>query len=249
MKQCAPAFSISCITLPVNGANAKATILTAAQAASLSAALAEDAKGAIYSAVVSIADALSSLQSGYFSWATVKLYYACFYFSRAALARRGFCTFYVGKSPFYLEARPGCSPVSQGGNSHTVVTSLYKKHVMGGIINAQPLDGLHAFDWMANRREDVNYREVKFSDPVVPAWFSNVDSYGLRRLIGDYLADPFLYAFDISHAMVALPLAALQDECKSSIMFSGLGLTISESTSLKKFLADKSGPIHHFTFL
>lgn len=249
MKQSAPAFSISCIALPINNFNAKAAVLTAVQARSLSAALAEDAKGAIYSAVVSIADAFSSLQRGYFSWATVKLYYACFYLSRAALARRGFCIFYVGKSPFYLEAKPGCSPVSQGGNSHTVVTSLYKRHVLGGVINAQPLDGLHAFDWMADRREDVNYREIRFSDPIVPAWFSNVDTYGVRRLIGDYLADPFLYAFDTSHAMVALPLAALQDECNSSSMFSGLGLSINESVCLKKFLVDQNGPIHHFTFL
>lgn len=249
MKQLAPAFSVSCISLPLNGANAKAAILTAAQSATLSAALAEDAKGAIYSAVISIADAFSSLQRGYFSWATVKLYYACFYLSKAALARRGFCIFYVGKSPFYIEAKPGRSPVSQAGNSHTVVTSLYKRYVSTGVINAQPLNGLHAFDWMASRREDVNYKDIRFSDPIVPAWFSNVDIYGLRRLVGDYLADPFLYAFDESHAMVALPLAALRDECGSSFMFSGLGLSVDESACLKRLLADKSGPIHHFTFL
>lgn len=249
MNQLAPAFAISCVAPPVISASVKAVALTSAQAASLSAALGEDAKGAIYSSIVSIADAFSGLQRGCFSWATVKLYYACFYLSKAAIARRGYCIFYVGRSPYYLEAKPGSTPVSQGGNSHTVVTSLYKKHVPHGIINSQPLDGGHAFDWITSHRENVNYKSSRFSDPIVPAWFSNVDAYGIRKLIGAYLADPFLYAFDVSHAMVALPLAALQDESNNSMLFSGLGLSSDDLVNLRNFLVDKKGPIHHFAFL
>jgi DNA sulfur modification protein DndB len=43
--------------------------------------------------------------------------------------------------------------------------------------------------------------------------------------------------------------AALQDELKSSILFTGLGLSSDDSSNLQKFLADRNGPIHHFSFL
>ena len=126
MRQLAPDFISSCMPIPGNTRVAKSFSLTENQAVSLSAALTEDAKGAIYSAIVSFADALSGLQRGYFSWATVKLYYVCFYLAKAAVARRGHCVFYVGRSPFRIEALSGYSPQLQTGNSHTVVTSLYK---------------------------------------------------------------------------------------------------------------------------
>lgn len=249
MGQFAPMFAASCIASPVNKANAKMLVLSAAQSVSLGAALIDDSKGSIYSAMVSIADAFAGLQRGCFSWATVKLYYACFYLAKAALARRGFCVFYIGRSPHYLEAKAGSAPISQAGNSHTVITSLYKSYISHGIINAQPINGIHAFDWMAERREDVNYKDLRLSDPLVPKWLASVDKLGLRRTLGDYLADPSLYAFDESHALVALPLAALLDEFKSSVGFIGLGLNGNDIAYLKGALSDKNGPIHHFSFL
>lgn len=249
MPQKGPSFATSCIASPVNKANAKLLALTSGQASSLGAALADDARGSIYSAVVSIADAFSGLQRGYFSWATVKLYYACFYFAKAALARKGICVFYINTSPHYLHAVAGASPVACGGNSHSVVTNLYKSNVQNGVLNAQPIDGVHAFDWVASRREDVNYRDFRFSDPDVPGWFSTIDSLGVRRVVGDYLSDLPLYAYDADHAMVALPLAALMSERSSVLQFPGLGLSVADSTALKAFLSDRSGPIHHFSFL
>ena len=102
---------------------------------------------------------------------------------------------------------------------------------------------------MAKRREDVNYRESRFSDPEVPEWFSTADTFGVRRIIGDYLSDHFLYAFDTAHAIVALPLAALKDEAKSLLTFPGLGLSSSDATMLRRLFRDKSGPIHHFSFI
>lgn len=222
----------------------KAFVLTAAQSQIFRAALAEDARGAIYSAVVSMADAFSGLQKGYFSWATVKLYYACFYLAKAALARDGHCVFYVGQTPHLLSAVPGARPISQSGNSHSVVTSLYKKLITFGSLNASTIDGVHAFDWITSRREDVNYREIRFSDPNVPKWFGTVDALGVRRVVGEYLADLSLYAYDADHAMVALPLAALKDEAISSAQFAGLGLSSADLDSLKAFLVDKQGRIN-----
>jgi hypothetical protein len=168
---------------------------------------------------------------------------------KAALARRGLCVFYVNQSPYFLEAKSGASPVGQSGNSHTVVTSLYKRHVASGSLIVQPIDGGHAFDWITDRREDINYRAISFSDPEVPEWFSVADALGLRRLIGDYITDSSLYAYDSAHAMIALPLAVLMDERSSTAAFKGLGLSADQVAYLKSQLVDKRGPIHHFSAL
>lgn len=249
MRQLAPSHIEACIGSPLTAVTAKNLVLTGAQANSLGASLLEDAKGAVYSAVVSLADALAGLQRGYFSWATVKLYYVCFYLAKAALARRGHAVFYVNTSPFKLTAVAGASPQVQSGNSHTVVTALYKAVVTSGVLNLQPIASIHAFTWLTRRREEVNYREQRFSDPLVPAWFAMADVYGARRVIGDYVGDLSLYAFDEAHAMLALPLAALIEECKSTVGFYGSGLTADESRILRGLLIDKAGPIHHFSFI
>lgn len=249
MRQHAPALIRSFVPVPVNSQALKGVVLTPAQAIGLTTALEEDAKGAIYSAIISFADALSGLQKGYFSWATIKLYYVCFYIAKAAIARRGYSVFYVGKSPMSLQAAAGASPQSRSGNSHTVVTALYKSSVTNGVLNSQPIDGVHAFDWFACRREDINYRNVRFSDPEVPDWFAYVDSYGVRRVVGEYLTDPTLYAFDSDHSILALPLEALRQESQSRLQFTGLGLVGAEIETLTRLFADKNGPIHHFSFI
>lgn len=247
MEQRAPQFIRQCITGPINKQSMKALILDVHQAASLQSALSEDAKGAIYSAMVSMADAYAGIHRGLFSWATVKLYYSCFYWARARLARAGAFVFYVDKSPFYLVASPGQSPQLKSGNSHTVVTGVYKASIATLAMNRQPIDGISAFDWMARRREDVNYKLAKFDDPVVPDWFKVIDGDGaVRRLIGSYLDDLDLYAYNPDHAMIALPLAAMVDELRSKDCFDGLGLDEVGKANLRGMLVDKKGPIHHF---
>lgn len=238
-----PAFLASCIPAHASVAVASATPLSGPQAKKLAVALAEDARGAIYSAVVSIADAFSGLQNGYFSWATVKLYYSCFYLARAALARRGYCVFYVSHSPMSVAALGGSRIMKHKGNSHTVVTGLYEAVVTDGVMNSMPIDGVHAFDWVTERREGVNYKSVRFLESGVLEWFANVDTFGLRRLVGEYVQDLPLYAFDADHAMIALPLAALRQAARSRLCFDGLGLDDTEREVMAGLFTDEKGRI------
>lgn len=249
MQQLAPSYILSCVPKPYTIAGAKAIVLSTAQAGNLGNALLEDARGAIYSGIVCVADALSGLSKGYFSWAIVKLYYACFYFAKAAIARRRHCVVYVGRSPLKVMANAGEQLHPQSGNSHSVVTSIYKLVVSSGILNLQPVDGVHAFDWMTNVREEVNYRQLRFTDPDVPECCARIDTVGARGLVGAYLSDPNLYAFDSDHAILALPLAAMADELSSNIGFAGLGLTSSHAAILRGMFRDKQGPLAQFSLI
>src|ERR1700730_18561226 len=66
-----------------------------------------DAKDYLYSDGISLANAFASIRSGFYSWSTVKLYYATFYMSRGLLAKAGICIFYVGNKPQSLKATAG----------------------------------------------------------------------------------------------------------------------------------------------
>jgi hypothetical protein len=60
--------------------------LNYADAAYIEQILHEDAKDYLYSGIISFANACASIRVGYYSWSTVKLYYATFYMIRGLLA-------------------------------------------------------------------------------------------------------------------------------------------------------------------
>jgi hypothetical protein len=224
-----------------NKSSASNIVLNAAQATSLCEALKEDAKGAIFSALSSIADGLAGIQEGRFSWATVKLYYACLYFASAAICRAGYCVTYVGNSPCVLAATPGAQMVFKKGNSHLVIKDLYALLFPASSVNSQPISSVNAFDWVSGRREDVNYKMRKFMEPDVPVWFRYIASHDMRRTVVAYLEDPALYSHDEDHAMVALPIAMWLEEHSSHSGFPGLCLGDSEKSHLRSRFRDRRG--------
>jgi len=76
-------------------------------AVNISKALKEDAKSYFYSSAISIADALNGIRASYYTWATVKLYYATFYSLRSLLALDDYAIFYIGSKPRIIRARVG----------------------------------------------------------------------------------------------------------------------------------------------
>src|SRR5690348_12867745 len=92
------------------------SVLSAPEAHTLALALAADSKDFCQQSVISFIDALRATESGFFSWATVKLYYSVFYGLRALLALDGDCFFYIGKSPKMICAQPGASTFALKAN-------------------------------------------------------------------------------------------------------------------------------------
>lgn len=244
MAHLAPAYLKSCWANPTSAKNVAGFTLTAPQAAAARSALLEDARGSIYSALVSYADAIRGLDKGLFAWSTVKLYYSCFYLAQAFLNRSGRCVFYIGRSPVFIECVAGATPARRQGNSHTVVCSVYQEVFDAGVLAAQPIAGVPAIQWLAQQREQTNYRDLRFSDPSPPIWFNSVQRWGLRRLLATYVDDPLTYQYDEDHAVLALPTAALLECASSSLGFSGLGLKEQDLAFIRSRLCDSSGPIN-----
>lgn len=243
MAHLAAAYLKSCWSNPSSVNGIAGFTLTASQAAAARSALLDDARGSIYSGLVSYAEAVHGLDKGLFAWSTVKLYYACFYLAQSFLNRSGKCVFYIGRSPIFIECVAGATPLRKQGNSHSIVRNVYQDIFHNGALAAQPIGGVPAIEWMAQQREQTNYRDLRFSDPSAPAWFHSVEKWGLRRLLATYVHDPVTYQYDEDHAMLALPTAAFLESASSSLGFSGLGLNAQDLAFIRGRLRDSSGPI------
>lgn len=135
--------------------------------------LERDAFEYFYSASISTASALSSIELGYFTWATVKLYYSDFYLLRGILALSKVCIFYEGTKPRTLIANPREVVRNPGGakrsaTTHGVVIETAKVHLSHIVAFSQDIASLHPLDWIREKREEANYGHARLPDPIAP---------------------------------------------------------------------------------
>ena len=192
---------------------AKSFQLLPAQVPFLTNQLDNDATGMHYSALISFVDSINGIRSGHFSWAIVQLYYVCFYAARILLAANSTALFYVGGArrgrPFSLVVETGNVPHREKGVTHEIVWKVMERELPNHALLGQiGLD--KAFEWMKTLREDVNYRNPRFEDPLVPSYFGELSRWGLRAATEAYTNEPMLYAFDPDHAALAFPIACLR---------------------------------------
>jgi len=188
-------------------------------------ALQEDASSYLYSSIISFLDALQGLKAGFYSWPTVKLYYSIFYSCRASLASHKICLFYVGRSAFSVNLNGNNIPLSQGGNTHQAVLELYRSSMPLSSFLAQEIDQEKPFEWFAYKREYCNYKQPKFCEPTIPAYFNKIDSIGAKSCLTAYNNDTNLYLFDKDHAIVSYPYALILETIKE---FSHVGINLDE---------------------
>ena len=185
--------------------------LNHADAAYIERILREDAKDYLYSGLISLANAFASIRLRFYSWSTVKLYYATFYMIRGLLANAGICVCYLGTKPIVLKAAAGEQMrYPRGGRkaatTHGIVLETAKRELPNDVIFSQPIAGMHAVDWMRERREEANYWHSRFVEPGIPDHMRMVNRTGLRRLITAYMGDLLSYSFDPDHAIIAYPM-------------------------------------------
>jgi hypothetical protein len=220
--------------------------LTAGEAGHAERLLRIDATNYLYSACVSIGDALQAVDRSLFTWATVKLYYSGFYLLRSLLALSGRVLLYDGTKPRTLTCKPGEAPVPLGNvrGTHKAVIAYFTKAFPNSPLLSQVIASEQPFDWLMLRREESNYAAGRFGDPQCPAHFSIIMRFGVRRSIAEYIADKtYLYAFDPDHAILSLPIEAL----KQVIDHPNLDIAANTDADTQRFFralfADKAGPM------
>ena len=224
----------------------RAKVLRPFEAASLSATLQADATDLYYSGWVSFLDALNGIRTGFYTWATTKLYYSVFYTFRASLALDDICTFHVSRPHYIVLAQSGQLPAScSEPGTHRAVVKTFQKQNPDHTLMSQQIALKDAVDWLMGKREAANYSDPKFSEPGSRTELQFIAATGIRRTLTAYLADKSsLYVFDPDHAMVAYPLRALQligDQFSASGSTGGLALD--EQQFLRLRAKDGSGSL------
>lgn len=221
--------------------------LKSTEAATLASSLQDDARDAIYSGVLSIAEAIQGLDRQLFSWTTVKLYYSVFYLARAVLDLHGIGIIYRDRTPYAWLAKPGQTPSKQSGTTHKVVLNAFRHYRSGSVLVSQQIGTEDPFAWLMAKRESVNYKIPKFCEPAAPPHFKFIERYGVRRLVSDYVADDrHLFAFDPDHAMLAFPIAGLKLVLNNLKASGAARLLLDDATFLASQVFDKKGPLPDF---
>jgi hypothetical protein len=233
------------------GAAIATKALTNAEALQLRAALTEDARDALYSGILTIGEAAQGLDRRLFTWATVKLYYSVFYLTRAMLEFGGAGLIYVGKTPYLWKAVAGERPEKRSGTTHAAVLEAFEQVVPGSLLLSQLIGADSPFAWLMARREAANYKVARFTEPSAPAHFRNVDRFGVRRLLSDYIGDDLhLFTFDPDHAMLAFPIETMKlalDALKNAVKSAGASALVAEdATYLASQCFDRNGRIADF---
>jgi hypothetical protein len=222
----------------------RSRVLGPLEAASLTSRLRVDASDFYYSAWISFLDAISGIQKGFYTWATVKLYYSVYYSFSASLSIDDFCAFHFRHSSYSVRAQPGASPQSTtDGGSHKTILKAFERLNPGHALLSQTIDLNVATDWLIGLREDANYRRARFSEPTCENPFLQIDKLGLRKALVAYSSDKSAsFAFDPDHAVMAYPLLALQLIGQQVATAGNMkALTDEETKFLRSKARDKSG--------
>jgi uncharacterized protein (UPF0332 family) len=211
-----------------NNADFKSFELSRSNAISLQIELAKDAKDLYFKGLLSLFESINSAKRGLFSWATVKAYYSVFYLlkSTCALNNIGFIR---QKSLYMLKAFENEKPLSKNNKKyntdHGGVINYFNEIFTSDILLSQNIEGFNAHNWMMDKREIVNYREVNFKEPNCPYFWDliseRITDNKFDTLISEYVSDNYVLCFQEEHAILAIPLKRALSTRKLSI---GLGM-------------------------
>lgn len=206
---------LNCNTLEQwNSTNIKELILDKGQAYILRLELIKDTIDLYYKGIVSLFETIKSINEGRYSWATIQSYYGTYYFLRATMG-----VFEVAlirnKSLFFLKCRENESPHKKGNkkyNSDHSGTIHHFLDLFGNVdeLSSQNIEDNNVYDWLMNKREQVNYRERNFHEPNAPVFFNEIktrrDNGELEDLLKELIEDNYIKIFQPEYAVLSIPL-------------------------------------------
>ena len=166
-----------------------------------------------YKGVLSINEGIISAKHKNFSWATVKLYYATYYFLRASLCCNKIAFVRKEKDGYHFENIPEDKPKRNSKPDHIAAVDLFKLHFStSDFLQSNTINCINAYDWLRQQRENVNYKHRTFFEPDISNIWDSIstefDNDGIEFWIRKYI-DEDIYAFLDDHAIIALPIKRL----------------------------------------
>ena len=188
------------------------------QANTLKQALQLDAKDHYYKGILSFAEAINGIRDFRFSWPTIKLYYSVYYLLRSFLYLNDIA-FIRHKSLYTIRAKEGETPKKKSNkkyNSDHQGTIYYHidLHSERDILLSNKIDEKYAYEWMLERREDINYRYSKFSEPEYPQFWETLIDHDVHKkgseIYRKIIEDDYVLTFQEEFACLSIPVKVLQ---------------------------------------
>jgi hypothetical protein len=232
-----------------------ALVLDGPQSTSLTDALKHDAVDLYFKGLLSLFESIQSFNNKRYSWGTIKSYYATFYFLRADLAANNIGLI-RNKSIYYLICEPGELPQKKRNNrkygtDHKATLNYYSDLFSHqDILLSQNITGMTAYEWLAEKREQVNYRERSFHDPLAPTFLAIIETYveneTLKELLLELISDSYVLTFQEEFATLGIPLkrALLTRETLKEQAIS-LSFNDDKISFLKKVIPFKIDELNH----
>lgn len=163
----------------------------------------------------SLGEAIASCRQKRFSWSVIKSYYSVFYFLRSSLALKDYVVI-RNKCLFLLRVHPGEQPsrltANKYRNDHIGAINIYRDlYSSSDLLQSNSINGQNSYEWLMDRRHQVNYWEREFHDPAAPNFLSvieeDVTNGRFEKRLKTYIKDvSLIYCFQEDHAMLALPI-------------------------------------------
>lgn len=176
-----------------------------------------DASDIYFKAIFSLADAIHGISNGRHSWSVVKIYYSLFYFMRCSIATQGYA-FLKNNGIYTLKLNADQLPVRRdvgsyngervGGDHKTTIATYSKMFEHSDVLQTNMVNEKPVYHWLMELRNQVNYRERSFSEPVNGYFYRNLfDDTKMKEQIEEYMNDSLsVYCFDADHCSLAAPL-------------------------------------------
>ncbi len=195
------------------------TSINQSQANQLKLCLHDEAKKYYYKAVVSFAEAINRLEYNSYSWPTVELYYSAYYATRSVLNNFEYAILRAERRLYCIRARANESfQKCDNTTDHKATFEVLRKRLSDDYLLSNTVDGQVAYDWIMEKREEVNYRDIDFHEPQPPEFWETINQELSSRRIWSIIDQLYndtngLFCFQPDYAILGIPINRLKATC------------------------------------
>ena len=208
-----------------------------------------DSKNYFFNGILTFSEAVNGLREGNYSWSVIKFYYSVYYLLRASLYINKII-FIHHKGIYRLEIKKGTTPLRKNNKQYNSDHKGTIKHFIDlfsdiDILLSNQIENMTTYEWLMDKREYVNYRIRKFSEPqdynFYTYYLTNNFKSNYKELIIEEIEDDFINCFQPETGLLAIPVKRLLTTFKEIVGELELKsvLTAQQYVIIKKTLKDE----------
>ncbi len=176
-----------------------------------------DSKNYFFNGLLTFSEAVNGLKEGNYSWSVIKFYYSVYYLLRASMYINKII--FIHKIGIYrLELKKGSKPLKKNNRKYNsdhkgTINHYIDLYSNSDILLSNKIEDTQTYEWLMDKREYVNYRISKFSEPgdynFYSYYLANNFKKNYKDLIIDEIEDDYINCFQPETGLLAIPVKRL----------------------------------------